>query len=63
VDLVPDGAANVGLPLGPAGFPQRVERRLSISVMTGSDISIEVAASGPLGVPAAFTPTSLVPAP
>jgi hypothetical protein len=57
------GVAELGMPVGPVGFPQTLESRMSVPVSAGSEVSIDVAAGWPLGAPAEFTlTTSLTPA-
>lgn len=55
VEVVSDAVTGLRLPVGPVGLPQLLERRLSISVTAGSEISIDVTANWPLDVPGAFT--------
>ena len=55
LEVVSDAVTGLGLPVGPVGFPQQLERRLLIPVTAGSEISIDVAANGPLNVSGAFT--------
>lgn len=38
----------IGMPVGPVGFPQRLERRVSVPVMAGSELSVDVAAGWPV---------------
>jgi len=55
--------AELGMPVGPVGFPQPLERRVSAPVMAGSEVSVDVAAGWPVTVSAEFTfNTSLTPA-
>jgi hypothetical protein len=51
------------MPVGPVGFPQSLERRISVSVKAGSEVSVDVAAGWPVTAPSEFTlNTSLTPA-
>jgi hypothetical protein len=60
LEVVSD-VAGLGMPVGPMGFPQTLERRISVPVKAGSEISVDVA--GPIGASAEITlNTSLTPA-
>ena len=60
LEVVAD-AAGLGIPVGPTGFPQVLERCVSLSVIAGSVITVDVA--GSLDESAEFTlKTSLTPA-
>ncbi len=50
-----DGITGLGIPVGSTGFPQQLERRLSIPVTAGADISVDVAANWSVDLSAAFT--------
>ena len=52
LEVVSD-VAGLGMPVGPTGFPQTFERRISVPVNAGSEISVDVA--GPIGASAEFT--------
>ena len=55
LEVVSDAVTGLGVPVGPVGFPQQLERRLLIPVTAGSEISIDLAANWPLDGSAAFT--------
>jgi hypothetical protein len=55
LEVVSDAVTGLGLPVGPIGFPQQLERRLLVPVTAGSETSIDVAANWPLEMSAAFT--------
>jgi hypothetical protein len=55
VEIVSEGIATLGMPLGPVGFPQPLERRVTFPVNAGSEVSIDVAANSPLQSAAGFT--------
>jgi len=64
LDVAPDGAAALGIPIGPVGFPQTMGRHLSIRVEAGSDVAIDVAAESSITAPVGFVlTTALVPGP
>jgi hypothetical protein len=48
-------AANVGIPVGNVGFPQRLESHVSIPVTAGSEAAVEVGTGFPLGGPTNVT--------
>ena len=54
VEVVSD-TANVGIPVGNVGFPQRLESHVSIPVTAGSEASIEIATGFLLGGPTNVT--------
>jgi hypothetical protein len=61
LQVVSDG--DLGMPVGPVGFPQSLERRISVSVTAGSEVSVDVAAGWPVTAPSEFTlNTSMNPA-
>jgi hypothetical protein len=63
VEVVADGIVAVGMPVGSVGFPQPLERRVSIPVTAGTEVSVDVATNGSVDAPAGFTlNTSLTPA-
>lgn len=53
LEVVSDGG--LGMPVGPVGFPQPLERHMSVAVKAGSEVWIEVAAGWPVTTTAAFT--------
>ena len=60
LELVSDSA--LGIPMGPVGFVQSLEKRVSIPVKGDAEVSVEVASGLPLSAPADFTlNTSLTP--
>jgi hypothetical protein len=60
LEVVSDGTTGLGMPMGPAGFPQSLERRMSTSVRPGVEVSVDIAASWPLDVSTAFTLNTLL---
>jgi hypothetical protein len=61
LEVVSDG--RLGMPVGPVGFPQPLERRISVPVKAGSEVSVDVATDGPFSASSEFTlNTSLMPA-
>ena len=55
LEVLSDGATGIGIPVGPSGFPQRLEQRISIPVRAGSEVSVEVATGEPVGSSVGFT--------
>jgi Carboxypeptidase regulatory-like domain len=58
VELASD-SSGLGVAIaGPVGFPQPVERRISVSVKAGSEVIIDISAAWDISAPARFTLTA-----
>jgi carboxypeptidase family protein len=56
-------SGELGMPIGPVGFPQTLERHTSVPVKAGSPVFVDIAAGWPVSPSAEFTlDTSLTPA-
>ena len=63
VDVVPETATRVGMLVGPVGFPQAMEQRLTMTVNAGSEVVVETATEWSPTASAGFAlSTSLSPA-
>jgi carboxypeptidase family protein len=55
LEVVPESGGAIGMLVGPGGFPQQMQRRVTTSVKAGSEVVVEVATEWSPGASVGFT--------